>query len=102
MEEFGLTYKKEGTTLIVEPKGRLDTATSPEMERRLKPELAGMKDVIMDFAGVDYIFSGGLRALLNIDQKMEEKGGGLKLIHVNEYIMEIFEMTGFSDLVPAE
>ncbi len=73
MEEFGLTYKKEGTTLIVEPKGWLDTATSPEMERRLKPELTGMKDVIMDFAGVDYISSGGLRALLNIDQQMEEK-----------------------------
>ena len=72
------------------------------MERRLKPELTGMKDVIMDFAGVDYISSGGLRALLNIDQQMEEKGGGLKHIHVNEYIMEIFEMTGFSDLVPAE
>ena len=73
MEEFGLTYKKEGTTLIVEPKGRLDTATSPEMERRLKPELTGMKDVIMDFAGVDYISSGGLRALLNITSRWKKR-----------------------------
>lgn len=102
MDELRLTWTKEGTTLTVEPKGRLDTATSPELEKRLQPELAGMKDVIMDFSGVDYISSGGLRVLLSLDQQMGNQGGSLRLIHVNEYIMEIFDMTGFSDLVHAE
>ena len=102
MDELVFKCEKEGTTLIVKPTGRLDTATSPELEKRLQPELKGIKDVIMDFAEVDYVSSGGLRMLLSIDQKLSGEGGSLKLIHVNEYIMEIFDMTGFSDLVAAE
>ena len=95
-------YEKNDHVLTVKPKGRLDTATSPLLEKEMRLYLDGVQDVIMDFAKVEYISSGGLRVLLTTEQLLENRGGGLKLIHVNEHILEIFELVGFMDVVKVE
>lgn len=99
---MNITFEKNGKTLTVKPEGRLDTMTSPEFERRTQPETAGMQEIIMDFEKVEYISSGGLRVLLALEQRMEECGGIVKVIHVNDYIMEVFELTGFLDILTVE
>ncbi len=68
----------------------------------MQPEIAGMTEVLMDLEKVDYISSGGLRMILALEQMMEDAGGGVKVIHANEYIMEIFDMTGFLDILHVE
>jgi len=97
-----IAFEKNGTTLTVKPEGRMDTATSPELNQRMQPELQGMNEVIMDLEKVDYVSSGGLRLLLELEQRMEECGGSLKIIHVNSYIIEVLDMTGFIDILHIE
>ena len=97
-----INFTHDGTALTVAPEGRLDTATSPELAARMEPELKDVKELTIDMAKVDYLSSGGLRVLLATQQKMDDCGGTLKLIHVNEYIQEVFEMTGFSSLITVE
>ena len=89
-------FEKNGSILTVKPEGRLDTATSPELEKEITPYLEEAQNVVMDFERVEYLSSGGLRLLLAIEQKMTDKGGGLKLIHVNQYIFEVLEMMGMT------
>ena len=91
----------EGTTLNVALEGRLDTTTAPKLEAELKESLNGMKEVVLDFAKLEYISSAGLRVLLSA-QKIMNKQGSMKLIHVNDTIQEIFEVTGFSDILTVE
>ncbi len=81
--------------------GRLDTVTAPDLEKELKGSLDGMKELVMDFDKLEYISSAGLRVLLAA-QKIMSKQGEMKLVHVNEIIMEIFEVTGFSDILTIE
>ena len=95
-------FEKNGSLLTVKPEGRLDTATSPAFERELRQYLDGIQDIVLDFSKVEYISSGGLRVLLAIEQLMENQDGTLKLIHVNEHIIEIFELVGFMDVVTVE
>ena len=95
-------FEKEGTLLTVRPEGRLDTATSPELDEELKPYLDGVQHMIMDFERVEYVSSGGLRLLLNLEQQLEDRGGNMKLIHVNKYIIEVFELTGFMNVIKIE
>ena len=64
--------------------------------------MEGIKNVIIDFERVDYISSGGMRMLLTVAQAVDVKGGTVKLIHVNEYIREIFEMIGLAEMIQAE
>lgn len=78
--------------------GRLDTTTSPELEKALKESLDGVSELTLDFAGLEYISSAGLRVLLAA-QKTMNRQGEMKLVHVGETIMEIFEVTGFSDIL---
>lgn len=92
-------FEKQGTALTVKPQGRLDTATSPVLENELRQQLDGVQEITMDFSGVEYISSGGLRVLLATEQQMESRGGSMKLIHVNEHILKIFELVGFMDVV---
>lgn len=92
-------YEKSGDVLRVRPGGRLDTATSPVLEKELHGYLDGVRDIVMDFADVEYISSGGLRVLLAVEQLMEDRGGCLRLTHVNANIIEIFELVGFMDVV---
>ena len=92
-------YEKQGSSLIVRPEGRLDTASSPMLEEEMKPYLDGVKDLTMDFTDVEYISSGGLRMLLATEKQLKDCGGSMKLIHVNEFVMEVFDMVGFLDVV---
>ena len=89
-----------GSTLTVKPEGRLDTATAPELDKALK-DLDGVEELILDFEQLEYISSGGLRVLLAAEQSMEDRGSR-KLINVNEHIMEIFDITGFADILDIE
>ena len=92
-------FEKADGVPTVHPEGRLDTATSPALEKELRPYLDGVQNILMDFANVEYITSGGLRVLLALEQLMEDRGGGLRLTHVNANIIEIFELVGFMDVV---
>jgi anti-sigma B factor antagonist len=78
--------------------GRLDTITAPTLETGFMQMEAACKSLILDFAKLEYISSAGLRVLLKMQKTMAAKGG-MKLMHVNKTIMEVFEITGFSDIL---
>ena len=98
-----LTINKqaENGKLVIALEGRLDTTTSPVLEVELKSSLDGVTELIMDFEKLEYISSAGLRVLLSAQKTMNNQGS-MKVIHVNETIMEIFEVTGFSDILTVE
>ena len=91
----------EGEKTVFSLEGRMDTVTAPELEKELKASLDGVKELTLDFEKLDYISSAGLRVLLST-QKVMNKQGALKIIHVNDTIMEIFEVTGFTDILTIE
>lgn len=96
-----ITKKKDGSALCAAVSGRLDTTTSPDFEAQIKPELEGITELILDFKGLDYISSAGLRALLSF-QKQMNKQGSMKITNANDIVKEIFEVTGFSDILTVE
>ena len=81
--------------------GRLDTTTAPQLEAELKGNIAGVENLVLDFAGLDYLSSAGLRVLLAA-QKIMNKQGSMVVKNVNETIAEIFEVTGFCDILTIE
>ena len=81
--------------------GRLDTTTAPELDKAFKETLDGVRELTLDFSALDYISSAGLRVLLSA-QKLMNKQGEMKITHVNDIIMEIFDVTGFSDILTIE
>ena len=81
--------------------GRLDTTTAPMLEKELKEALPGVSDLTLDFGKLDYISSAGLRVLLAA-QKTMNRQGSMKIVHVCKTIMEIFEVTGFLDILTIE
>ena len=81
--------------------GRLDTVTAPELEKELKETLDGVTSLTLDFGKLEYISSAGLRVLLAA-QKLMARQGSMKLTGVNDSIMEIFDVTGFSDILTIE
>ncbi|MBQ9664821.1 MAG: STAS domain-containing protein, partial [Oscillospiraceae bacterium] len=92
---------REDAKLTVSLSGRLDTTTSPELEKSLHESLTGIAELVMDLSGLEYISSAGLRVLLSA-QKLMMKQGGMKVTHVSETVMEIFEVTGFVDILTIE
>ena len=90
-----------GSELTVTLTGRLDTTTAPELERELKASLEGVTSLVLDMGGLEYISSAGLRVLLAAQKAMKNQGK-MKIKNVNETIMEIFEVTGFSDILTIE
>ena len=92
---------EKGTELIIELEGRLDTTTSPELEKELKQSLSGVTSLILDMDKLDYISSAGLRVLLSAEKEMNKQGSML-VKNVNENIMEIFDVTGFVDILNIE
>ena len=78
--------------------GRLDTTTAPELEKAINNEGDELKNLVLDFKGVDYISSAGLRVLLTAQKKMNVQGH-MELTNVSEAVMDIFEMTGFADIL---
>ena len=88
-----------GVTLALEVEGRIDTTTAPALEAELKHSVTSdVQNLIIDFAKVEYISSAGLRVLLAA-QKVMKKQGTMTVQHVNDVIMEVFEITGFSDIL---
>ena len=88
-----------GSTLTLDIEGRIDTTTAPELEAVLKRSVTSdVQNLIFDFAKVEYISSAGLRVLLAA-QKVMKKQGAMTVQHVNDAIMEVFEVTGFSDIL---
>lgn len=93
--------KQNGSALHLALQGRLDTTTAPQLEETLKASLDGVTELILDFAELKYISSAGLRVILSA-QKTMNKQGSMKLCHVNSDVMEVFEITGFSDILTIE
>ena len=81
--------------------GRLDTSTAPELESTIDGCIAGIKELVLDCGELEYVSSAGLRVLLKAQKQMNAQGN-MKLIHVNETIMEVFDITGFSDILTIE
>ena len=90
-----------GTKLTVTLTGRLDTTTAPELETELKQSISGVEELVLDFAGLEYLSSAGLRVLLSA-QKVMNRQGSMVVKNVNDVIMEIFEVTGFADILTVE
>ena len=93
--------KKEGCVLNVALEGRLDTTTAPQLEEVIKTELDGVSELIFDFAKLDYISSAGLRVMLTAQKTMNTQGS-MKIRNVCEEIREVFEITGFNDILTIE
>ena len=91
----------EGTKLTLILEGRLDTVTAPTLEAELKQSLNDVTELVFDFSKLEYISSAGLRVLLS-SQKIMNKQGSMVIRHVNETIMEVFEVTGFIDILSIE
>jgi len=90
-----------GTTLVIALEGRLDTTTAPELENELKTSMDSANELIFDFEKLDYISSAGLRVLLSAHKAMSKKGG-MKVRNVNEIVGEVFDVTGFADILTIE
>ena len=95
-----LNIKKnaDGSTLVVGLEGRLDTSTAPELEESLKDALDGVSELTLDLNGLEYISSAGLRVLLST-QKVMNKQGSMVIANASEEVKEIFDVTGFSDIL---
>ncbi len=92
---------KNANALTVELVGRLDTTTAPELENTLKENIDGVTELALDFAALEYISSAGLRVLLGA-QKIMNQQGSMVLRNVNETVQEVFEITGFADILTIE
>ena len=92
---------KNGSNLVVKVSERLDTTTAPELESYLDTALEGITDLVFDFEALDYISSAGLRVLLMAVKKMA-KQGTMVVRNANEMVKEVFEVTGFMDLMTVE
>lgn len=98
---LNITKTMDGSALTMVLEGRLDTTTAPQLESELKAALDQADTLVLDFEKLEYISSAGLRVLLSA-QKVMTKKGGMTIRHVNDVIMEIFEVTGFIDILNIE
>ncbi len=92
---------KNDAAMTVAIQGRLETTTSPELEAIVKNELDGVSALVFDFTELEYISSAGLRVLLAA-QKIMNQQGSMKVVGANQIVLEIFEVTGFSDILTIE
>ena len=98
---MNITKTREEDTLTVALEGRLDTVTAPQLEAELRTSVNGIKKLVMDLEKLDYISSAGLRVLLSA-QKVMNRQGVMIVCHVQPGIMEIFDVTGFSEMLNIE
>ena len=96
-----IEIKRNAEETIIELVGRLDTITAPALDKAISSDIEGAKKLVIDFKSLEYISSAGLRVLLGAQKKMQ-KIGTMKLVNVCEEVMEVFEMTGFSDILTIE
>ena len=93
-----IAKKQNGGNLEIALEGRLDTVTSPELEKELNSSMDAADSLTLDFTKLDYISSAGLRVLLSAHQAMSKKGGMI-ITNVNEIVKEVFDVTGFADIL---
>lgn len=96
---LNITKKQEGTALTVALAGRLDTNTAPDFQAEVEPMLGSIDELTLDFEALDYISSAGLRVLLTFEQELEEQGKTMRLCHVNDIIRDVFDVTGFLEIL---
>ena len=96
-----ITKEKNESKLTVAIEGRLDTTTAPELEQELKDSLDGISELTIDLGKLDYISSAGLRVLLWAQKTMNQQGS-MKVTNVQEVVSEVFEVTGFADILTIE
>ena len=96
-----IEIKKNAEETVIEIVGRLDTITAPALDKTINEDIGDTKNLILDVKGMEYISSAGLRVLLGAQKKMQ-KIGSMKVINVCEAVMEVFEMTGFADILVIE
>lgn len=94
--------KEKSGVVTLEIEGRLETGTAPELEAELNKIIPTTDDLVLDFAKLEYVSSAGLRVLLTAQKEMNSKNGKMKIIHVNEVINEVFEITGFTSILTIE
>ena len=96
-----IEIKKNIGETIIEIVGRLDTITAPALDKTINEDIGDTKNLVLNVKGMEYISSAGLRVLLSAQKKMQ-KIGSMKVINVCEDVMEVFEMTGFADILVIE
>lgn len=96
-----ISKTQNGSVLEIALEGRLDTMTAPELETELKGSMDGAESLVLDLSKLEYISSAGLRVLLSAHKTMSGKGG-MKVTNVNEIVREVFEVTGFCDILNIE
>ena len=96
-----INKKQNGGALEIALEGRLDTMTAPELEAELNSSLKSADSLVLDFSKLNYISSAGLRVLLSAHKTMSGKGG-MKVRNVNEIVQEVFDVTGFADILDIE
>ncbi len=96
-----INKKKDGSALVIALEGRLDTTTAPELEAELKTCLDGVTDLTLDMTNLDYISSAGLRVLLTAHKAMMKRGQ-MKVTNASDIVREVFDVTGFSDILTIE
>ena len=96
-----IEMKKNAAETIIQIVGRLDTITAPALDKTINEEIGDTKNLILDMTSLEYISSAGLRVLLGAQKKMQ-KIGSMKVINVCQVVMDVFEMTGFADILVIE
>ena len=96
-----IEIKKSTNEMVIELSGRLDTSTAPVLQKTINEDIPENVNLVLDLKGLEYISSAGLRVLLNAQKRMSESGS-MKLKNVCEEIMDVFEMTGFADILEIE
>ena len=96
-----MEIKKNADAAVIEITGRIDTTTAPALEKAINEDIGDAKNLVLDMKAVQYISSAGLRVLLGAQKKMQ-KIGSMKVVNVCEAVMEVFEMTGFADILVIE
>ena len=96
-----IEIKRNAEETIIEVTGRMDTTTAPALDKAIYEDINGTKNLVLDLKGLEYISSAGLRVLLSAQKKMQQIGS-MKVKNVCEEVMEVFEMTGFADILVIE
>ena len=96
-----IEINKNAEATVIEIAGRLDTTTAPALDKTINEDIGDTKNLVLDVKGMEYISSAGLRVLLSAQKKMQ-KIGSMKVRNVCEEVMDVFEMTGFADILVIE
>lgn len=102
MQNLTIEPTRQDAALTLQLTGRLDTNTAPQLEQYLEQALPGVTHLVLDFAQLVYLSSAGLRVLLKTRKQMDRQQGDLVVRHVNAMIQEVFEVTGFADILTIE